>query len=76
MEKFLKSFWKSVTEFFDRLADNADVILLTVLKIILLIIAAKLIIWITGLAIKKLIKRKKKKIRIPCFPKNPKPSAW
>ena len=50
MEKFFKNFWKSVIEkSFDRLADNADVIFFVIMpKFVLIIIAAKLIIWITG----------------------------
>jgi small conductance mechanosensitive channel len=61
MEKFFKSFWNSVINSLDRLADNADVIFFVMIKILLIILVAKIIIWITGLVIRKLIRRRKKK---------------
>jgi len=61
MEKFLTSFWKSITKLADKMADNADVILLSLISIILIIVASKIVIVISNGIIRRTVKRKKRK---------------
>jgi small-conductance mechanosensitive channel len=60
-QDFFTSIWKSITKFFNSLPNSADVIVLTLIKIILIVVAAKVVIVITNGIIRKMVKRRKRK---------------
>lgn len=61
MEKFFNSIWQSITKLFDKLADKADAIVLSVVLILLTLIGAKIVIVISNGIIRKTVKRRKRK---------------
>ncbi|MDD5018278.1 MAG: mechanosensitive ion channel, partial [Eubacteriales bacterium] len=61
MEQFFSNIWTSITGFFQDLGSHADIIIIAVLKIIGIIILAKLVIVILRRVIKRVLKRRKQK---------------
>ncbi len=61
MGNFFAKVWESIINSVNKLAENADIIVFALIKIILIIIAAKIIIWISNGIINRIIKSRKKK---------------
>ena len=61
MEQFFSNIWDSISTFFAGLGDNADQILVAVIKIIAILIVAKLVIVIVRRIIRRMLRRSKKR---------------
>lgn len=61
MEKFFSNIWTSIVDFFQELGSNADEILIGLIKIIAIIIVAKILIVVLRRVIKRFLERSKAK---------------
>ncbi len=61
MNTFFSNTWKSITRFFESLGDNADQILIAIIKIAVILIAAKLVIVIVRRIIRRTLRGSKKR---------------
>ena len=61
MDTFFSNIWTSITTFFENFGDNADKILIAIIKIAAILIVAKLVVVIVRRIIRRTLQRSKKR---------------